>query len=969
MQTIVKLLNWISYEKGGVIFFFFMTFLIGWVSSAFYEDDFINHPQFVKFEHWNSFVEEVSNSYSNNVASVNPIKSENGRKEFWSHKRKLFHIFFLVDVVWAFLLLTLMFTLILRFNKESWDRFSNWKTPLKLIFYLFLTTYLLDFTEGILYNVYFLFPQYDPTVLKIVVYGKMILYGLALITLLEQTYRRYKKYFSKYASVFLRSSWLSTFFLIVIGGLLSLMEQGSSLIIAAFDNPYQLFIIAILLYILSIILSHYPVYLLYHFTKTKGNNWERLRNCCNYGIIKYNGSGDWNYKIYDIAYRQFRYFMGALVYLAFAYAMLFTYGKYVSIGSDLHTSLIPFVILIFIVCFAHYSRSTDKKYYYLAYTIIYGLSWILLFAAVFFSSIYGWSPWSFWTFSGFLILRSYQRLFQTIPGDLPKFKWLSVIRKLHEWEYEITGKYLNKLVFIKWTGFAAALLILFSHVPSWGMQVNPIIIILCIIHNFYGIIIIILKNYFYYKSNQGGSRVFRFVFTNILWILIVIFGVKNFILTDYNKIHYLKPYAFNKDATISVDSFLKIRNSINSDDSTGNIYISSWGGGLRATYYNLLWLKNREENQDENFMKKVVAMSGVSGGSLGIHLYFSNKKENHLNKDKWYQTINSIGRNNYATTDIVYLFGRDRIPFFEKLVRDRSVTGISNYWHTITSFCTPFDTTPYQTYWHDGFNKLGYYPILISNATKTHGRYGVSCSAYMDSNKFNEVFKGATNMVKLQDADKSLSFFEAFSASERFPFFSATASVEGQGHYVDGGYFENSGLLSLMHLREYINSQNNIGDRKKDSLIILGNSKSNYIESLLFDNPALLDNIKIKGETNFKSIFKGVLDTDRLPGLLTAKYFKNEKSLHTEFHTLPYPLRYNELIRALGGELDTKDKINSARYLIKKNNERIDSLLNVHFNGIKIKPKRSIRWHYAYPSLSRYLSQSTVNYYHAVVNN
>jgi hypothetical protein len=140
--------------------------------------------------------------------------------------------------------------------------------------------------------------------------------------------------------------------------------------------------------------------------------------------------------------------------------------------------------------------------------------------------------------------------------------------------------------------------------------------------------------------------------------------------------------------------------------------------------------------------------------------------------------------------------------------------------------------------------------------------------------------------------------------------------VEGQGHYVDGGYFENSGLLSLVHLREYINSQVNFGERIKDSLIILGNSKSNYIESLLFDSTALLDSIKIKGETNFKSIFKGILDTERLAGFLTAKYFMNEKSIYTEFHTLPYPLRYNELIRALGGKLGTKQKIDDARQLI-----------------------------------------------------
>ena len=65
-----------------------------------------------------------------------------------------------------------------------------------------------------------------------------------------------------------------------------------------------------------------------------------------------------------------------------------------------------------------------------------------------------------------------------------------------------------------------------------------------------------------------------------------------------------------------------------------------------------------------------------------------------------------------------------------------------------------------------------------------------------------KVIPGSTNILKL-DLHKTLPFMEAISMTERFPLFSATATIEGLGHFIDGGYFENSGLLSLMNFRDY----------------------------------------------------------------------------------------------------------------------------------------------------------------------
>ncbi len=373
-----------------------------------------------------------------------------------------------------------------------------------------------------------------------------------------------------------------------------------------------------------------------------------------------------------------------------------------------------------------------------------------------------------------------------------------------------------------------------------------------------------------------------------------------------------------------IDTFINKYLQVSSNDSV-RYYIASWGGGLRATYFNLLYLDKRQKESNDSFLNKVVAMSGVSGGSLGLNLFFSTKKENVVKHESLVSGIyDKIGNSNFASTDIAYLLGRDRLPFNQWLSRDRSIVGMRNYWSIITSPCTPFDTTAYQTYWKEGVDRLGYFPLLITNTTKTSGNYGVAFSAYAKREKFDTIFKGATNILDIINSKKSLSFYEAMSTTERFPFFSATASIPGQGHYIDGGYFENSGILSIINLRAYINDITGI--KGKDSLIILGNSKSNtidfYLSELQKENPI---SIKLNGETDYGAILKGISDTDRLGNYLSDHY--GVHSSNAKRINLPYHLRYRDFVGALGGEPKNEDDIDSIRNLIEKNNELVDKAI------------------------------------------
>ncbi|MBC7885846.1 MAG: hypothetical protein H7X99_10245, partial [Saprospiraceae bacterium] len=608
------------------------------------------------------------------------------------------------------------------------------------------------------------------------------------------------------------------------------------------------------------------------------------------------------------------------------------------------------------------------------------LSWLGLLSAIIFSKFHGWYWTTFSSLVLFIVCRAYQRFFQTVPYVILttnfKYKWIYYFpRVIHKWEYKLTGDIDTKLAFIKWTGILLLFVFGLAHVRSLGMQFNPIFIILCYIHLLYGFIVIVLKNYLYYVSinTQRFSKTAAFIFRNIVLVIILLLCVKKYWNTKWNKLQHLEAYSFDRAKTVDIDTFINKYSLQNDSSGKVNYYIAAWGGGLRATYFDLLVLDKKQRESTDTFFNQVVAMSGVSGGALGLDLFFAAKKEN-IGKDSHYVSAiyDKIGNANFATTDLTYLLGRDRLPVNKQLSRDRSIVGMQNYWSLITSWNTPFDKTPYQTYWKQGFDTMGYFPLLITNTTKTSGNYGVAFSAYTTPLKFDTIFKGATNILDLGIKDKSLSFFEAMSTSERFPFFSATASIQGQGHYIDGGYYDNSGLTSLMNLRNYIRGTGKIRSQI-DSLIILGNSKSNFMNQLLTESLPYIA-IDIEGETDYQAILKGVLTNDRLGSYLTDKYgtFSNGNLdfLKARRICVPYYLHYIDFIDALGGEPKDPSDIKKIRNLIKENNEKIDKAINdyiAHTTIIKCNRSVSKKWDFASPTLSRYLSRPTVNYYKAIV--
>ncbi len=977
MNTILHILKDIKDHK--VHFLIVLTLFLMLINHLFYIDDFIAIPQFAHFDHWQYCQKEIK-----------------GIKEIY------YWTFFIGDFIWSFFLLWNIYGYIVNYccyddlQTKYKGTIVSFLTDKWTYINLFTFTWLFDVIENISYLVLKDYKSVSEGFLPGIVKTKIILYTVCAVIFLISLYKSKignDEEVKKNIIDFIKSSFLSIAFLVVIAALLTQMEQGSSLIIALLDSPFNLFLVSFMLVVLSIVFSHYPIYFLfykYYKNIQDDNIWVRLEGCCSGGIIKFDGEyqtekgnklynnikEEWKYS--DEKFRPYRYFLGALVFVSFAYALLFTLDKYIIQPGITSKAILLMIAALFGLKYYFFDSKTSNNQLVspVSYLSIYGISWASIISALICSYICGWHWSTFILFLMFLFSRSLHAFLNTKNKDLCfpdgfKNSLIKVLAQIHHFEFGKEKSYIDKLTFIKWTGFLALFIFIISHIPTIGMELNPIIIILCYVHFSYGFILILLKNYMYYTSKITAidfSRSLAFLSKNILIVLVIVFGLKWYWNRNHNEIQYLKEYSFDKNETIEIDTFLSKYFDVKTDDSV-RYYIASWGGGLRATYFNLLYLDKKQKESGNQFLNKVVAMSGVSGGSLGLNLLFSTKKENEA---KHYSLVSdiydNIGNGNFASTDIAYLLGRDRLPFNQWLSRDRSIVGMNNYWSIITSPCTPFDTTAYQTYWKEGVNRLGYFPLLITNTTKTSGNYGVAFSAYADPEKFNQIFKGATNILDLKKDTMSLSFYEAMSTTERFPFFSATASIKGQGHYIDGGYFENSGILSLINLRHYIN-QKEPKRKTKDVLIILGNSKSNlidfYITKLQKDS---IITIKIAGETDYGAIIKGVLDTDRL-----GNYLSDHHGIHSDsaiLINLPYHIRYNDFVKALGGKPQDSMDIATIRKKIKENNDAVDKAINDYVKSEKPNTNRRkyalSKWDFAYPTLSRYLSRPTVNYYKAM---
>lgn len=451
-------------------------------------------------------------------------------------------------------------------------------------------------------------------------------------------------------------------------------------------------------------------------------------------------------------------------------------------------------------------------------------------------------------------------------------------------------------------------------------SINPFNILCAYMIVVYSVIVIYIKHLKFHsdqydhedKTDQikRNFRIFRFYIPIGLIISLVIPSI-----LWYNRQLRTLPI-IPEESSLSMSEYLddfRERNPKNSPI----VSIASDGGGLKANLWNLLVLQDELE-RNPDFLNNVLAFSGVSGGAIGLANFLPLNFDNSVGSNKA-EIINDIGNTNVLAIDFAGVFMRDWIlhNYWFTQNRSRSYYAMRAYQRAL-GLSESMDIDTYRSYWQRLYHQSGdSIPMLVMNSTSTSHEQGYALSVTHGEEEL------PNNLDILSHGDGSLSYFNAVSTTNRFPIASPAARIKSKGYFVDGGYFENSGLQVAADIfQRAINLDTSFQQKNYDHQYLdIRNGRSDWArlfiekfgmsrDELLFEINETQDNI---------AILQALVSLDKKPELL-----REEESLYdnldNNFIAMPYPLRLNDIRNELKGEIEISKTLIDA---LKENNELV----------------------------------------------
>lgn len=498
-------------------------------------------------------------------------------------------------------------------------------------------------------------------------------------------------------------------------------------------------------------------------------------------------------------------------------------------------------------------------------------------------------------------------------------------------------------------------IILFNAKTHIAEGINPINMILAYLIAIYTIITMLFKWYLFLKNEDKNNNEnyiplgFGKLYLRGYRIFIIAF-IAYFIWNakQTNTLHQLSLVdKQEKYESKSLKDFcIDFQNGRQLDERP--IFYAAYGGGLKAHYWNFQIL---EALSDSSQFRNIVAMSGVSGGGMGIGNFTAAK---YLNKTKQERTtlIKKVKSSNILGIELSWFMGYDylraMLPFKKGLGKGRSFRS-TKYYTNLLGAQELTDQLSFEKVYHQlSHNK--HYPNIIFNSTAAANKYGV-VSGINDQG----MFPASINLLDIED--KTLSYFEAITTCNRFPVISPAADIPTKGYFLDGGYFENSGIMSLTSFANAIHELEK--DLPKDTsgsayipfmdkqlnLITVSNTKLNYLQFIL--NKAGLDYAQISNKemiktdsiTEIKAIISGAIELDRMPSYIRSmvEEYQSEKFKIIDI-SLPYYFQIDQIEQSkeddinklFGGTLYPKKREELVKIINKSNTEIITTLENHH---------------------------------------
>lgn len=805
-------------------------------------------------------------------------------------------------------------------------------------------------------------------------------------------------------SNFAKASILSIIILVVILLLLSRMEQAYTMLLRMFeDDKFSLALCFLMVNLLAISLSHYPIYT-YYAGNLNGSRdyiqWHKKRPFKVpvlrwITIYTYTLSRKGNY-VKDIYANVLRNYLGLFIFVIWIHLIFSTYAVTIQFYMDkigilttiVYSSLfLPFIIYWFVKRKLSTSHSTvlqRKRIYKITGIIFFIVSMLTIvsFTLVLVSE-------RLFSFYGLVLMlvTTYLMMWNYVLYRLVRPRMYHIFKEIKFPQNAVTSLFLkitknfgyseNYLLVFKFAFYACFLAIIYFNLASlnlWKLP-NGLSIVLIYLYFYFYIISSIGKFYFVYFSiaqkqniNQTNyaldKRSFKWMTSSII-LFVILFVIGQFL---ENSLNNLQKYPISKK-----DSGINPNSMINRFQDYGDTvyFVNSHGGGLKSSSWTLKVLQELQVQSGGRFLEQTVAMSGASGGSVGLALYGDLMGTHHGDLKKIESVIENIEKDNFASVDISMVMGLDFIRNIFPLnqfsdSKDRSYYAMLRYQNHIQNNHSnhKLSETTFKKYWNQletkGKVKL---PILIMNTSSTSGRRGIFCT--LDSDEFNYIFPYAKDLGEFKESGgkkSSVSFYQAVSTTNRFPIFSPAAKIEGSGHYIDAGAIDNSGILGCFDLFLYF-EQNGKFANKKVVFVDINNSKTAYAEYLLADfiskNPNLLLKINESEKSSIVANIQTGFNLSKIPGYLRdfmKKYVRKKPNVSFKQVFLPYKIGIKDIEEVIDANLHRGQFYRA-----------LETYLNNHNNIIKSETEYYTgffsKWKYYDPVLSNSLSKSNIAYF------
>ena len=791
------------------------------------------------------------------------------------------------------------------------------------------------------------------------------------------------------------------------------MDQAFTMLVDLIENElsrFSLFLSFLLINALAIVLSHYPIYTYYAANLNNSGNyteWEirhpiKFWPFRKFPVYVFTTKKGTDYKPDNWA-NYLRYLLGLLIHFVWIHFIISSFAPNLIFESFPLSTLkmviyplliVPFLAYIFLKeKFSRYqSRQNDDgsplseetiqkngvklqilyRRLGITYFAVAIISLLLLIITIFVANF---SP------GGFIVilLTSYAFMFNYVFFRLLRTRLNVILQTLNSTLLLPIYIFINLLKFLRKSENYLALfnfnfiisiaIIVYSSIASvkgWDLY-NGIPILLAFFY-FYYFIIASLGKYFFVakKLSLFNTRKFKILFT-VCGLLIVLVLVNKFFGVEVTT-HQLD-LVENTKYEISETQFL---NSLIKKDTKILFFIASHGGGLKANVWTLNVLNTLQEETHGKLLDNTVALSGASGGSLGLALYTGLFRIDSTDTASIQRKIDSLSHQNYTSIDLTFTFGLDTYrkiwPLNQKIgLRDRPYYKMRKYQNIIEDTrSTRLSTYSYRDYWNETYNKTGYFPSLIMNTSGIKGNRGILWS--VRPNDFNSIFPFAENLADLSH-NKTLPFYQAVSTTNRFPIFSPAAKIPGYGHYIDAGAIDNSGLLGCLDIHNYLLRKTDITNDRTIAYIEIINSKSLYVNYLVekFKSENHIPHIdKNEDETdNIVVDLKTGLNLDKIPGYL-SDYMSNlaaSTGSNVKYFQIfmPHKVSMADVIGFLRGTIDEPEVEKLLVDFLVRENDQILTLTE--------KPEKSFfdPWEYYEPTLSRHLSKSSILYVKAIL--